>query len=157
MTGWYALVDAAQSPDLFALIKRSRRQECLFSGDLPPMLAAASPYLVEVDAQGPLMAAWQEQGAGRNWGILVESEMAFAPLRRHFKKFLNARLPDGTIALFRFYDPRVFNTYIRACTAEERAPWFRDVRQYSVEGEGGTIHNYRLRGGTLYDGDAVLT
>lgn len=156
MGGWYALVDAARDPALFALVKRSRKQDCLFSGDLAPVLAAASPYLVVVDEKEPLLAAWKTDGAGKNWGILVESELAFDSLRRHFKKFLNARLPDGTIALFRFYDPRVFNTYIRACTAEERAPWFDGVRQYSVEGADGAFHNYRVRGGGLHDGDSAI-
>jgi len=115
------------------------------------MLAAASPYLVRIDEDSPLMAAWTDRGAGRNWGILCESAMEFASLRRHFKKFLNARLPDGTVALFRFYDPRVFNTYIRACTADEAAPWFNGVTRYSVEDEDGTVHEYRLRGGVLFD------
>lgn len=156
MAGWYALVDAAQDSTLFPLIRRSRAQECLFSGDLAPVLAAASPYLVAVDESEPLLAAWKKDGAGKYWGILVESDLAFDALRRHFKKFLNARLPDGTIALFRFYDPRVFNTYIRACTAEERAPWFDGVRQYSVEGEDGALHDYRLRGGRLHDGEAPI-
>ncbi|HEX8365208.1 MAG TPA: DUF4123 domain-containing protein [Allosphingosinicella sp.] len=103
-----------------------------------------------------LTAAWREDGAGRNWRILAGSELAWDGLRRHFKNFLNARLPDGTVALFRFYDPRVFNTSIRACTPEERAPWFDGVRRYSVEGENGAIHDYRLRGGVLYDGDLAL-
>jgi len=153
VTAWYALVDTAQDPSLFSLIKRCARQDCLFSGDLDPALAAASPHLVRLDEGSPLMAAWNSRGAGKNWGILCESAIEFDSLRRHFKKFLNARLPDGTIALFRFYDPRVFNTYIRACTPEELAPWFKGVRQYSVEGEGGVVHNYRLRGGRLHDGD----
>jgi hypothetical protein len=156
MSAWYAVVDAAQDPSLYALVRRCGGQECLFSGDLAPVLAAASPHLVRLDEGSPLMGAWQERGGGKNWGILVESDLAFEPLRRHFKKFLNARLPDGTVALFRFYDPRVFNTYIRACTPGERAPWFNGVHQYSVEGEGGAVHNYRLRGGVLWDGEAAL-
>lgn len=155
MTAWYALVDTARDPALFGLVKRARRQECLFSGDLAPVLAAASPYLVAVDGAEALLAAWRENGSGQNWGIMAESELAFDALRRHFKKFLNVRLPDGTIALFRFYDPRVFGTYIRACTDEERAPWFEGVRRYAVEDEDGAIHNYRLRGGRLHDGDTA--
>ena len=156
MTVWYAIVDAAQDPELHPLVKSCARQECLFSGELDPVLAAASPHLVRIDAESPLMAAWAERGAGRNWGILCESAIAFDSLRRHFKKFLNAKLPDGTIALFRFYDPRVFNTYIRSCTPQEAAPWFSGVGRYSVEGEGGAVHDYRFRGGRLHDGDAPV-
>jgi len=153
MTFWYALIDAAQDASLRPLAMRCDKAECLFSGELDPALAAAAPHLVRIDEGSPLMAAWQERGAGRNWGILCQSDVEFDALRRHFKKFLNARLPDGTVALFRFYDPRVFNTYISACTPKEAAPWFRGVRRYSVEGEGGAVHDYRLRDGRVCDGD----
>jgi hypothetical protein len=102
------------------------------------------------------MAAWKERGLGRSWGLLCESELPFDTLRRHFKKFLNARLADGTVALFRFYDPRVFHSYIRACSPEERAPWFNGIVQYTVEGKEGLIHNFRLRRGQLYDGDVLV-
>jgi hypothetical protein len=156
VSGWYALVDTAQDPSLIELVQQSKSSECLFSGKIDPVLEAASPHLVELVEGEPLLAAWQQRGAGNNWGIFTESDLPIDRLRRHFKKFLNAKLPDGTIALFRFYDPRVFNTYIRACTPAEYAPWFDGVRQYSVEGESGAIHNYRMRGGRLYDGDAQI-
>jgi Domain of unknown function (DUF4123) len=156
VTTWYALVDTAQDRLLHPLVQSCAKAECLFSGNPDPVLAAASPHLVRLDDGSPLMAAWAERGGGRNWGILCESQVEFASLRRHFKKFLNARLPDGTIALFRFYDPRVFDTYIRACTPEERAPWFNGVLQYSVEGEGGIVHNFRMRQGRLCDGEAEV-
>jgi Domain of unknown function (DUF4123) len=74
-------------------------------------------------------------------------------LHRHLRRFLQAKLPDGMIVLFRYYDPRVFNTYIRAATPQERAPWFEGVQQFSVESAGGTaMHHYRLVEGGLFDG-----
>ena len=84
---------------------------------------------------------------------MVDSIPPIERLQRHFRRFLQAKLPDGMIVLFRFYDPRVFNTYIRAATPEERAPWFDGVEQFSVEGAGGTAtHHYRLLDGGLFDG-----
>jgi len=154
--GWFALIDTAQDSALFGLVKRCRQISCLFAGDVPLEMAAASPWLVRIDDRDPLMPAWQDHGAGCNWGWLCESRVDFDALRRHFRKFLQARLPDGTVALFRFYDPRVFNTYIRAATPEERALWFDGVKQYSVEGAEGVIHSYRLLDGRLHDGDAPI-
>jgi len=61
-------------------------------------------------------------------------------------------LPDGTVALFRFYDPRVFNSYVAACTAEERSPWFKDVSRYLVQADDGVRHTYQLHEGQLFDG-----
>ena len=154
---WYALVDTAQDQDLHGLVKQSKQHGCLFSGKVPHALAAASPHLVLADKREPLMKAWQERGRAGNWGIFCESALKFDELRRHFKKFLNAQLPDGTIALFRFYDPRVFNTYICACTAEERAPWFKGVHRYLVQADDGVRHAYCLQDGQLFDGQRPVT
>ena len=154
---WFALVDAAQNDDLHDLVKQSSHHECLFSGDVPRVLAAASPYLVLADRRDALMNEWQKRGRAGNWGIFCESMMKFDELRRHFKKFLNAQLPDGTVALFRFYDPRVFNTYICACTPDEREPWFKGVSQYLVEADDRVRHTYRLHQGQLFDGQNVVT
>ena len=88
---------------------------------------------------------------------MVQSAKPIADLQRHFRRFLQAKLPDGMIVLFRFYDPRVFNTYIRAATAQERAQWFDGVLQYAVEAEGGqTMHQYWLESGRLRDGDSIV-
>lgn len=153
---WFALVDTAQDPELHGLVKQSKHQGCLFTGEVPHTLAAASPHLVLADRRDPLMKAWQERGRAGNWGIFCESPMKFDELRRHFKKFLNAQLPDGTIALFRFYDPRVFTTYISACTTDERTPWFKGVDQYLMEADDRVRHTYRLHQGHLFDGSSAV-
>lgn len=151
---WFAVVDAAQDPNLHTLIMRSRGKVCLFSGKVPPVLAAASPWLVRLRPGEPLLEAWRSEGQGRNWGIMCRSPNTLEQMRRHFRKFLQAMLPDGTTALFRFYDPRVFNTYIRACTPDERRPWFDGLTLFAVEGaRPGTLHNYILRDDRLYDAD----
>ena len=112
---------------------------------------------MKIDEREPLMATWQQYGAGQNWGLMFYSSLSLEVLQRHFRRFLQAKLPDGTIALFRFYDPRVFNTYIRAAEPGERAPWFDGVMQYSVEDENGTSrHQYRLISGQLLDGQQPL-
>jgi len=151
---WYAIIDCAQDPRLIDLVRSCAEHLCLFKGrDLDPGLLAVAPWLVRIDPAEPLLPTWQQHGHALHWGVMALSERPIDELQRHFRRFLQAKLPDGTIALFRFYDPRVFNTYIRAATPEEREPWFSAVQQYSVEGEGGTaMHHYRLHEGGLYDG-----
>ncbi|MFN3470146.1 MAG: DUF4123 domain-containing protein [Novosphingobium sp.] len=151
---WYAIIDCAQDPRLVDLVRSCREHLCLFKGrDLDPRLLAASPWLVRIDAGEPLVGVWQQHGHGASWGLMVLSDMPIERLQRHFRRFLQARLPDGMLALFRFYDPRVFNTFIRAATPEERAPWFAGVQQFSVEAKGGSaVHHYRLVEGRLFDG-----
>lgn len=158
MTGteWYAVIDAAQDDRLYGLIAQSEDRCCLFSGRLSPRFAAAAPWLVRIDAREPLVRIWQAHGRGRHWGLLCEAEGPLERLRRHFRRFLQASLPDGTVAQFRFYDPRVFLAYMAGAQEAERAPWFDGVRQFVVEGQSGTEHSLRLRGGRLYDGDLPI-
>ena len=154
--GWFAVVDAAQDPRLYGLIKSARSNACLFSGKLSYDLAAASPHVVRLRPEEPLLEAWRTAGAGKNWGIMCRSVQSLDYLRKHFRKFLQAKLPDGMIAMFRFYDPRVFNTYIRAAMPEERKPWFDGIGVIAVEGAPGKVHNYHMRGDRLFDADVSV-
>lgn len=154
---WFGIIDTARDPELHALVKQSAGHQCLIAGEVEAPLDGALPYLVRLDSEDALGRAWRGRGAGRSWGIMFQSPLNADALRRHFKKFLQAKLPDGMVVLFRFYDPRVFNTYLRAALPEEREPWFRDVARYAVEGaEPGQLHRYHLSGGRLYDGDQPL-
>lgn len=155
-TAWFALVDAAADDTLWPLIQRCEQRACLISGKIAPELAAAAPYLVALSDSEPLLAAWQDQGGGRNWGILCESDLPLADLRKSFRRFFQAKLPDGRVVQFRFYDPRVFVTYLPSCTPAQLQPWFDGVRQYAVEGPGGRQYSFRLRQGQLFDGDTPL-
>jgi len=153
---WYAVIDTAQDPALHPLVAATPGHQCLVSGEVSPVLAAALPYVVPMRKGEPLADAWSAHGSGRNWGILLQSSRRAEGLRTHFKKFINAMLPDGTVALFRFYDPRVFRTFIAAATPDERAPWFDGIDRYSVESATpGQFHDFRLAGGALYDGAQV--
>lgn len=154
---WFALVDTAQDPALYPLVTKSSEWQCLVSGNAPPVVAATLPYLVRLRPGDSLTEHWRSKGQGRNWGIQLQSALSLDALRLHFKKFLTAKLPDGIVALFRFYDPRVFRMYIRTSLPEERLPWFRGVACYAVEGDRpGTMHAFRWANGRLYDGAAAI-
>lgn len=154
---WYAIIDGSQDPRLLDLVKTCAQHICLFKGELAPEVAQAAPWLVRIDEREPLLGTWRQHGDGQSWGVTLQSDQSLEGLQRHLRRFLQARLPDGTLALFRFYDPRVFNTYIRAATAQERAPWFDGVAQYAAEREGAPgLHQYWLNGGRLFDGDQAI-
>jgi Domain of unknown function (DUF4123) len=148
----YAVVDAARDEMLYPLVMAASDQACLFGGKIAEPLDRAAPYLVDLKAQEPLFRAWRDEGRGMSWGIMCRSNVPLKQLRRHFKRFLVARLPDGTVAQFRFYDPRVFGRYLPTCTPEELALWFDGVSAYLVENqELGGFHEFTLRNGQLYD------
>jgi hypothetical protein len=132
----YGIVDAARDQRLFPLICQSPEYACLFAGDIAPPLDAAAPYLVALTDDTPLKDIWRSQGWGKAWGILCRSSQPLKELRAHLRKFLLVKLPDGTTALFRFYDPRVWNAYWAICTAEEKAQWLQGVDEFVAEGAG---------------------
>lgn len=156
MSSWYALIDCARDANLYPLVQRCADRQCLFAGAIDPKLAPACPYIVRIDEHEPLITAWREHGAGRHWGILCRSDLPLAALRRQLRKFLTARLPDGMVVLFRFYDPRVFPTYIRSAPADQAAAWFDGVSQYAVEGAREEMHYFRWYLGRLHDGDTPI-
>jgi hypothetical protein len=46
---------------------------------------------------------------------------------------MRVRLPDGDTALFRFYDPRVFNDFLPICDQEQLREFFGPVSRYLAE------------------------
>lgn len=151
---WFAIIDGARDPRLEGLVKGCKDHICLYKGKLDPQISQIAPWLVRLDEHEPLLSTWQQHGQGQNWGLMLLSALSLEDLQRHFRKFLEAQLPDGMTVMFRFYDPRVFGTYLASATPEELAPWFDGVIQYSVErADGQGLHQYRLDSGRLFDGD----
>jgi hypothetical protein len=154
---WYGIIDCAQDPRLHDLVNSSPGSMCLFKGkDLALDVKQAAPWLVRLDQGSEVLGIWQQHGRAANWGIMAYSAAPIEQLHRHFRRFLQAKLPDGMIVLFRFYDPRVFNTYLRAATPEERAPWFAQVLQFAVQPAGDAEHIFRLEKDQLFDGAECL-
>ncbi len=154
MSEWFAIVDCARDARLHALVERSEKRTCLYSGDYDDDTRKALPYLVQLDRAEPLAETWRQHESGRFWGMLCDSDCSLAELRRHFRKFTTARLPDGEIVLFRFWDPRVFEPFALAGTAEEVAPIFSAVASF-VADPGGGRRRYEWNGRLLINGQPV--
>ena len=67
--------------------------------------------------------------------LIAVSDAAFKEVRKHFRQFLMAKLPDGKQVYFRFYDPRVLRLYLPTCTPEEINQFFGPVKYYLTEDE----------------------
>lgn len=130
----YALVDLAAAPTLVPMIEhlaRSGAARCLFEGRLPDALRRASPHIVDCARAPDLMARWRSEGAGQPWGVLMETPMPMHEARRHVRRFLQVKLPDGSgPVLCRFWDPRVLPVLIEHADEEWRARLFRGTVSY---------------------------
>ena len=146
----YALVDCARDPEIYqALLEPALELRCLYSGDLPPVLAEAAPYIVEV-AEGTAFASSFKEAWGGSWGILVRSTADIDTLRKHFKKIQVVRAPGGKRLLFRFYDPRVMRLFLPTCDEEQLQEIFSDkVRELVMEDREGGALSFRVERGRL--------
>lgn len=157
MAGWYALVDGARDARLIDLVRQSGSRACLYSGEYDADTEGALPWLVAIDPAEPIAKAWQAHETGRFWGMLCHSALDLADLRRQFRKVTTARLPDGEIVLFRFWDPRVFSTFITHASPQEAAPFFAGIDCYIADlGSAGRMR-YEWRGGLLINGQQTAT
>jgi Domain of unknown function (DUF4123) len=153
VNGWFAVVDCARDARLHTLVERCSNTACLYSGEYDEETRKALPFLVEVKKDEPLAETWRQYEGGKFWGLLCQTERSFAQLRRHFRKFTTARLPDGEIVMFRFWDPRVFDTFAKAATPEELAPLFEGISSF-VGDPGGGRRNYQWDNGLLINGQS---
>ena len=149
----YGVLDCSRAPDLHEHAWRLEPESagCLFEGRLDQGVRQVSPYLVELAPSDPLSTLWRTRGWGQAWGILISSRAALPALRRRLRHFTQVRLADGSgPVLFRFWDPRVFRSYMPAVPQQDLAGWFQDVDRYIVENpDGSGSIRYSLRGGAL--------
>ena len=135
----YGIVDTARDRGLYERVAATLEHVCLFAGELPAPLRRTAPYLVNLSRNPDFVALWRRQW-GQSWGILCASPADLVALRRHFRRFLQAKLPDGSVVLFRFYDPRVLRAYLPSCEAAQLRAWFACVDAFRVETDrGGTL------------------
>jgi hypothetical protein len=136
----YALVDAARTPDTWALVSKSREPHMsLFEGPKAHELESVAPYLVGLTGNDPTLDSLVYSGWGQGWATYLTSGAGFHDLRNHLRRQLMADTEGGKKVYFRFYDPRVLRTYLAACTPEEVIQFFGPVRLFMMEGEDPEI------------------
>jgi hypothetical protein len=125
-------------PDYAA--ERKAEFACLYIGETDPRALARAPFLVRV-AAGSELARWLlEEGWGRNWGLfaLCSAGTDLDTVLRDLQEILVARLPDGRVVRFRFYDPRIWRPFFLTCGAEQlRQLYGRAVQAFACEDAGG--------------------
>jgi RimJ/RimL family protein N-acetyltransferase len=136
----YAILDGARDHSIADMVRLSSLEyACLYAGKLSPALQQAAPYIVHLSPTSALTQALLHQAWGRSWGILVEAapHVSLEQLRRHFRRLQRVSSEDGTLLVFRFYDPRVLRVYLPTCTLSESAQFFGPVTKIIIEAKEG--------------------
>lgn len=129
----YALLDAAREPAGPRFIAEAGLAcESLFAGDMGDRLKGVAPYLIDLGFRSNFISWWFEQW-GNSIGVLLESPVSMADLRRHFRTLLIVRGDDRKRYYFRFYDPRVLRGFLPTCTDEELARFYGPVHAFHCE------------------------
>jgi hypothetical protein len=145
----YCIVDCAAAPGLHGELMRAGRCCALLAGKLDPDLAEASPHLAQIEQNAPLLNLLvSPEGRAGGFGCVLHADMTLGTLWRTLRKKLIARMPDGEVVMFRFFDPRVLPPYLDSLPPEECAPWFDGITDWWLPRPEATLH-YTVSGGTL--------
>ena len=118
--------------------------ECLHAGDLDPEVLAVSPYLVHLDETSDLFDTLFEECWGRARGIFLRGRGSLSEMRGHLRDLAYARMPDGEVTLFRFYDPRALEPFMAVATPAQVEAIFGErvacIVAEDADGEGGGVY-----------------
>jgi hypothetical protein len=102
----------------------------LFAGTDDAALAAAGPWLVDAAQQPALCDRLLAQEAGAPLVSWLITSVPFDGLVQLLRLKLDVRLPDGSIGLLRFYDPRVLHSLATTLTGPQREDFFGHIHEW---------------------------
>ncbi len=127
----WAILDACDEPEIPGKVEElGARAKCLYRGTDDADLLAVAPYLAhlqsdDVDWLGEVM--WQ-----RFWGIFAVAQSDLKTMRRHFRKFLTVELEGEGPVYFRYYDPRVLETFLPTCDNAQLKDFYGPIDAFAV-------------------------
>jgi hypothetical protein len=139
----YVVLDGARDDAVHALTRAvDGPWSYLEDGIVEASYQVAAPRVLALEHWPPAaIARLLDRGWGQSWGVFLRTTHEFSLLRRHLHALCNVRLPNGSIAQFRFYDPRVLRSYLPTCMTEELALVFGPIREFVLESEDPAIAN----------------
>jgi pSer/pThr/pTyr-binding forkhead associated (FHA) protein len=145
----FAVLDAARSERILEVLRESAEPyRSLYEGLPAEGLAHVAPYLVGLPKGARLLERLVREGWGKRWGIYLTSKRPFKEVRTHLRRFLMVENEETRERMyFRFYDPPALLTFLRSCSARQRAEVFDDVECFRAEGKDGVAIRSTVAGG----------
>lgn len=128
----WAVLDACDCTEVQGKVEElgAARAVSLYRGPAEANYWAIAPYLVRVDED--LLGWIRETLRAEPWGFLAEATSDLESLRTHFRRFLTVEDANGRKMYFRFYDPRVLTTFLRASDEPELREFFGPIERVLV-------------------------
>ncbi|CAE6856338.1 DUF4123 domain-containing protein [Paraburkholderia domus] len=143
----YVLVDCAvETPAIHhALIHHVEsadvRAQCLFVNQRESDLAHAAPWLIDLPESEAAceLTTWLTLTERRYPAITrLATKVDFDALFKHLEAQSNLTLPDGKLAMHRFWDPRAWSRLQRVLSVEQRVACMGPVLEWKVVLRGKT-------------------
>jgi len=152
-TDVFAVLDGARDARISSRVDGYLDQKaCLYEGTLPRELLNAAPHLLRLFRDDHFCRQLLKDGWGQSWGVFAMAPTSLTSLRRHFRKYMVVRGPNGNRFVFRWYDPRVLRAYLPTCNVEDLRTVFGPIEAFIVEGgEAGTAHRFAFDGERMTD------
>lgn len=150
-TNVFAVLDGASIDDLRTrLYEANPPHYCLFRGELAPDVASAAPYLVGLIDGTPFTEWLLDGNLGKHWGVFAQSRRSITEMRKHFRALITVHDESGKPMIFRFYDPRVMQTFLSTCNGGELKTFFGSVdRFFAEDGDNGSLSSFALENNSL--------
>jgi hypothetical protein len=134
----YAVVDGLLYADASGAVPtRSEAAIALFDGTPDAALADAGPWLFDFALLGATeKKALHRQGEGGTGVSWLISGDAFTFFADELRERLDAKMPSGGTALFRFYDARIMGNVAALFSFDQRANFFAPTVDWLVQVNG---------------------
>jgi len=126
----YVIVDAARDDQIYFEIE-TVEHENLFPKKEALLLAEVSPYLLELKDEEFSHTLLKER-YGDSTLLFLKSTETLVSLAMFFRKYTKIKV-EGKEAFFAFYDPRVFQRFIKNASETESEAFFSLVHTYYCE------------------------
>ncbi len=141
----FAILDGASVPGLTEKLDACDIEaSCLYRGELDPDTAIRAPYLVKFSQVSDGFLRWiLEDLNGQPWGVFatISPPISFEAARRHFRRLIKVKSPEGETWLFRYYDPRVLRVYLPTCLPDEWEFVYGPVNHFFAGTPGGSAYD----------------
>jgi Domain of unknown function (DUF4123) len=145
----FFLVDAARDPCIYPALRALASTQPvipLYEGSSAREMAGVAPYLLGIEEHGRGFDWVWDEPLRATWGIFVRTAVTAVALRQHLQRLTPARLEDGRVVLFRFYDPRVLSVFAPTCDAVQAHELFGPIETCFAVPVTGQMEVFGLTG-----------
>ena len=134
----YAIIDGARDDRVYREISRDEVvYQPLYRGETEKYFSV-SPILARCQADTQLFQWLTTEAWGQGHALYLTSRAPLERLADHFARFTVVRTEDDEKLFFRYYDPRVLQVYLPACSVPERELLFGPAVSLAAESAAGS-------------------